>query len=459
VSEQDWQTAVLGELGLPQAGLVTPVPSTRPANQPVTAEPPQIPPTQDEPVPVESVLETGPTEAPPQGDEWGSAAEPPSAQVHSAPQPPAEQTVRSVEPLPEAPADQVVGQAGEPRLDQAEWTPERVAWPENQPQVAAGHPPAQEQVAPAQPILEQREPAVDQLQAADDLVRRARHGDPVMRRVGRGVRRAVGTSASHDARVSGDIDGILQRPVASCRRIAVTSIRGGAGKTTVAVLAATLIAQYRQDRVLAIDSDSGLGSLPLRTGINAEWSLHDFVAANTRSWEETSRYLDRTPNGLWVLSSTSGGRIGADLTLAAFQAAAGQMSRYFACMVIDCGAGLLAELQRGVLAEAHAQVMVTPGTADGALSARGALDWMVRNGYEQLVARTVIALVTHTPHVDAHLGRAAQMLSAGGVPVVHVPYDRHLAAGTAIDPERIAQTTRSAAIQIAVEAFNRALTI
>ncbi|GAA0369033.1 hypothetical protein NE235_34945 [Actinoallomurus spadix] len=294
--------------------------------------------------------------------------------------------------------------------------------------------------------------------APRDLVRRSAYGDPLVRRMSRGVRRAMGAAAANDVRKATDVAAVLSRPVPSCRQIVVTSIRGGAGKTTVAGLTATVIAQYRQDRVLAVDADSGLGSLPLRMGVGPRLSLHDLTSSpQPRSFEEASRYLAQTTDGLWVLSGTAGGRITGELDLTTFRTAAGVMSRYFAASVIDCGAGLLPELQRGIMAEAHAQVMVTPGTVDGALSAHGALEWQANNGYEHLLPRTVIAFVTHTPHVDADLTRAAQMLSSGGLPVVHIPYDRHLAAGTAVESARIGHETRAAVIRIAVEAFARAV--
>jgi MinD-like ATPase involved in chromosome partitioning or flagellar assembly len=292
--------------------------------------------------------------------------------------------------------------------------------------------------------------------AARDLVRRAAHGDPLVRRMSRSVRRAVGVSAAKEVRRAADVDAVLNRPVPSCRQIAVTSIRGGAGKTTVAGLTATVISQYRQDRVLAVDADSGLGSLPLRMGVAPERSLHDLARARPQSFEEVTRFLARSADGLWVLSGTAGGRIAGELELPVFRAAVGTLNRYFAAAVVDCGAGLLPELQRGILSESHAQIMVTPGTVDGALSAQGALEWQARNGYEYLLGRTVVAFVTHTPHVDSDLGRAARMLSADGLPVVHIPYDRHLAVGTAVESARIGQETRAAIIRIAVEIFARA---
>jgi MinD-like ATPase involved in chromosome partitioning or flagellar assembly len=294
--------------------------------------------------------------------------------------------------------------------------------------------------------------------SAADLVRRNPHGDPFRRRMSRGMRRAVGATAAGDLRETTGMVERLSQPVPSCRRIAVTSIRGGAGKTTVAALVASVIAEHREDRVLALDADSGLGSLPLRLAVRADRSMRDLAAARPRTWEETAGFLTPTEAGLWVLSGTAAGQV-SELDLRTFQLAAGGLSRYFSTAVIDCGAGIVAELQRGVLAAAHAQVFVTPGTVDGALSALQTLGWFVGSGYESLLSRTVVALVAHSPHAegDADLERARQVISEGSLPVVVVPYDRHLATGAAISTERVSADVRVAASWIAAEAFTRSL--
>ena len=386
-------------------------------------------------------------EPPDQRSGWDQASEASWDQVAQSswgPPPDDADTAAHVQPqAPQQPHQQPHPQAGPPGADAWQQEPQgRHAAPPRQP--GAPTPPSQPPSGPMGPR---------------DLVRKAAHGDPLMRRMSRGVRRTLGAAAADEVRRTADVENILGRAVPSLRQIAVTSIRGGAGKTTVAGLTATVIAQYRQDRVLAIDADSGLGSLPLRLGVGSDRSLHDLSASRPRTFDEATRFLARTAGGLWVLSGTSGGRINRELDLATFQAAASDMSRYFAAAVIDCGAGLLPELQRGILADAHSQVMVTPGTVDGAISARGALEWQATHGYEHLLTRTVIAFVTHTPHVDADLSRAGQMLSAGGMPVVHLPYDRHLATGTAIESARIGQETRAAAIRVAIEAFDRATSV
>ncbi|KAB2364766.1 AAA family ATPase, partial [Actinomadura montaniterrae] len=289
-----------------------------------------------------------------------------------------------------------------------------------------------------------------------DLVRRNQHGDALARRVGRGVLKAVGGGA-REARLLAAFAELMQRSVASSRQIAVASVRGGAGKTTMAALVATELARHRTDRVLAADADAELGSLPLRLGVRSQLSLFDLAGQKPQSFEEAARFLTRTPDGLWVLSSTRGGRIAGEFTLETFETALSAVSRYVAATVVDCGAGILTEVNRGVIAGSHGLVLVTPGTVDGALSARGALEWFVSNDQQDVLRRTVIAMVSHAPQVGADLQRAHQMLTAWGLPVVAVPYDRHLATGSSLDLGRVSAAARMAGIQVVHEVFARSL--
>lgn len=290
-----------------------------------------------------------------------------------------------------------------------------------------------------------------------DLVRRNPHGDPMLRRLGRGMRKGIGASAAGQARELARLTAQLGAPVPSCRRIVVTSVRGGAGKSTIAALVAGVIRRHRDDRVIAIDADPGLGSLPLRLDVRGR--------ARSATWPRRARRAGtRRPRSSPVPRRACGccpripsGSSAVIWTMRSSGPAAGRLGRYFSTSVIDCGAGLVSGLQRGVLSGAHAQVFVAPGTTDGAASARAALGWFAQNGHGPLLSRTVIALVAHTPSPGAELERAAEELSAAGLLVVHIPYDRHLAAGIAITPERVGGAARDAATLIAAEAFARSL--
>ncbi|MCP2343612.1 nucleotide-binding protein [Actinomadura rupiterrae] len=323
---------------------------------------------------------------------------------------------------------------------------------------------AQQQAAPPQPQQPAPNPQQQAQQAAaggphpaDELVRKNVHGDKLGRRLGRGVRKAVGGGSAMTAQQQAAFADLMARPVPSFRQIAIASVRGGAGKTTMAALLASELARHRQDRVVAIDADAELGSLPLRLGLVPQLSLTDLAQASPSTFDEVSRFLSRTSEGLWVLSSTRGGRMSQEFSIQTFQRALSSVSRFVSAAVVDCGAGILTEVNQGIIAQTHALVLVTPGTVDGALSARGALEWFANNGRQHVFQRAVVAMVSHAPQINADLGRAQEMLTAWGLPVVHVPYDRQVATGAALDLDKIGGATRQAATKIVYQAFARSL--
>ncbi|MUN34996.1 AAA family ATPase [Actinomadura litoris] len=326
----------------------------------------------------------------------------------------------------------------------------------NEVQDGAGHAPPvpPRPVQPRAPEPGPRQPPSQM--PAEDLVRRNQHGDPLGRRVRQNVRRVVGGGGGA-AREMAAFAELMRHSVPGARQIAVASVRGGAGKTTMAALVATELARHRADRVLAADADAELGSLPLRLGVRSQLSLFELAGQNPRTFEEAAQFLSRTPDGLFVLSSTRDGRIAGEFTLETFQSALNAVGRYVAATVVDCGAGILTELNRGVIAGSHGLVLVTPGTVDGALSARGALEWFAGNDQQAVLPRTVIAMVSHAPQVGADLERAHQMLTAWGLPVVSVPYDRHLATGGSLDMSKISAAARAAVIRVVHEVFSRSL--
>lgn len=277
---------------------------------------------------------------------------------------------------------------------------------------------------------------------------RVRHGDSLLRRAGRGMRHVVGVSTSRYVRDRTGLAADLQRPVTTTRRIAVTSVRGGAGKTTIAALVASALALHRHDRVLLLDADPAPGSIGTRFGLGAGVSPEGLAGRQPGSFDEVSPFLRRTRAGLWILSGTTAGR--------PFDpAAAAAVSRFFAVVVIDCGAGLVGEVQWEVLATAQACIHVAPTTADGVRSAHHAVDWLGHN-HQGIVPRTVHVFASRTPHARADLGRVTARLQRGGVGVAHLPYDRHLASGGVLTPDRLAESSRQGAMRIAAEALTRA---
>jgi len=287
----------------------------------------------------------------------------------------------------------------------------------------------------------------------ESLLRRSRHGDPMLRRLAREVRKVTG--ASQDSFQDATLAEAIQQPVTTGRRIAVTSIRGGAGKSVVAALIATAMAHFRQDRVLAVDADPGIGSLPLRLGMTSAPSLRSLIEsrADAGSFEAIRSHLAQTDAGVWALGGAEG-RF-ADVDLRAYRNAGTLLGRYFGVTVTDCGAGLTGELTNGILDDAHAQVLVTPATPDGAISARKALD-LLAGTHAELAGRTTVVFVTHAAGAGLDLDRAIRTMPPWLPRVEHLAFDRHLADGSIIDAARLAEPTRVAALRVAAAALTLA---
>ncbi len=237
------------------------------------------------------------------------------------------------------------------------------------------------------------------------------------------------------------------------KQIAVTSIRGGAGKTTVAALLGTAYAHYRQDPVLLVEADPALGSLPLRLGADAlRWTTADLadIVEPQMSLLDVTGYLVQLPDNAWLLPGSQG-RIGAMLSTSAYERVMVALRRYFGVTVVDCET-LPAEVARVALSAAQARVLAAPATLDGVTSTYAVLQWM-RGLPRHMISGTVVALTGTAPRPGIDVAAAAEKLRSTGAAVHVLPHDRHLAAGGALRTDLLARPTRLAAARLAAEVF------
>ncbi|MFF1353331.1 AAA family ATPase [Streptomyces sp. NPDC058297] len=285
---------------------------------------------------------------------------------------------------------------------------------------------------------------------------KGQHGDSAVRRTGRSLRR-LASSASQDVAEESRLARELQQPVTTGRVIAVTSIRGGVGKTTTAALLARTLTHYRHDPVLALDADAALGTLAVRMGAESvRWTCAEVARILTPSMQLTdiTGYLVPTAGGGWLLPA-SRGQIGAPLDIRTYRTLVLALRRHFAVTVADCET-LPGEVARGALDTAHARLVVAPLTAEGVGSTRVVLDWLGRLPHAAL-ASTVVALTASAPDQSLNLKTATAHLRETGVTVVHLPYDRHLATGGPIRADLLGEATRRAAARLSAEVMNKAV--
>ncbi|MFJ2115965.1 MULTISPECIES: MinD/ParA family protein [unclassified Streptomyces] len=287
-----------------------------------------------------------------------------------------------------------------------------------------------------------------------EAVGRPRHGESLVRRSTRAARALLG-SAGRDTAQEARIAGELRLPVTTGRQIAVTSIRGGAGKTTVTALLGRTFNHYRQDPVVTVEADAALGTLPTRLGAESvRWSCADLaqILQPSMGLTELTGYLVPLEGG-WLLPGSQG-RIGAPLSIPAYRQVMAALRRHFAVTVVDCET-LPGELARTAVDTAHARVLVAPATLEGVSSTRAVLDWMAGLPRPVLTS-TVVVLTVSSPEANIGVRTAVRHLEETGVAVVVLPYDRHLAAGGPVLTSLLAPETRDGAHRLGAEVLRRA---
>jgi MinD-like ATPase involved in chromosome partitioning or flagellar assembly len=250
-------------------------------------------------------------------------------------------------------------------------------------------------------------------------------------------------AATRATRELAELAAAAQAPVTTGRRIAVVSVRGGAGRSTVTALLGSVFAARRSDRVLVADADPDHGSLAWRLGLREREQLAALAPRllAVRAVDELDAVLPRTPAGLRLLPGP--GRAPAGATREVTRA----LSRFFAVCVTDCGRGLEVPATAEVLQDAHAAVVVAPATPDGV---RGTLAGLA--GLPAAFRRRVTVVLCTADRggrAALDLDAARQGLAATGAAVLTLPYDRHLAAGLPIVPGRLAEATTIEATRLA----------
>ncbi|WP_416486307.1 MinD/ParA family ATP-binding protein [Streptomyces sp. CL12] len=309
----------------------------------------------------------------------------------------------------------------------------------------------QQQAGAARRATPDSRPVLDKRLASAAL--KPRHGEAYGTRALRAVRRIVSSSAAREVAGAAATAEVLQQAVTTGRQIAVTSIRGGSGKTTVTALLGATYAHYRQDPVLVVEADPALGSLPLRVGAQAlRWTTGDLagLVEPQMSLLDVTGYLVQLPGNAWLLPGSQG-QVGAMLDTKAYERVMVSLRRYFGVTVVDCET-LPAEVARTALSAAQARVLTVPATLEGVASTRAVLEWM-RNLPRHVLASTVVVLTEVAPHPGLDLRKATEELTAAGATVAVLPYDRHLAAGGTIRTELLARATRDAVTRMAAEVF------
>ena len=150
----------------------------------------------------------------------------------------------------------------------------------------------------------------------------------------------------------------MKTTVPTARVIAVTSGKGGVGKTSISVnLALQMRAQGK--RVVIIDADFGLSNVEIMLGIRPQYNLADLVFRN-KSIEDI---ITEGPNGIGFISGGSGVQDLVNLdkeNIKKLIAKLVKLDTVYDVVIIDTGAGIADSVIQFVLSSPEVLLVVTP---------------------------------------------------------------------------------------------------
>jgi MinD-like ATPase involved in chromosome partitioning or flagellar assembly len=236
------------------------------------------------------------------------------------------------------------------------------------------------------------------------------------------------------------------------RYVPVLSRKGGVGKTTVTTLLGMVLAELREDRVIAMDANPDRGTLSDRSPGRADFTARQLVKDRftVDSFAQLSNYTARDGSRLDVLASDTDPMVAHAFDDADYRAVTDILGRYYSIVLTDSGTGMVHSVMKGTLEKADAVVLVSGGSVDEARLASETLSWLEAHGRQDLVAKaTVVINMAAGDRTLVNIDEIEQHFLSRVKNVVRIPHDRHLAEGSRIRLGQLKPATRAAAVELA----------
>ncbi|MDX3103308.1 TcpE family conjugal transfer membrane protein [Nonomuraea angiospora] len=239
------------------------------------------------------------------------------------------------------------------------------------------------------------------------------------------------------------------------RRIVVLGCTGGAGQSTTALMLGHTFAKYRDDRVVAVDANTGGGTLTSKIQPETPETLTSLLSGLDRvSGYLTMRgYTTRTASGLEVISADSDAgaeqrladrsffsdhRLGESMRL---------LDRHYKLAVIDPAAALAARL----LPYADQLVLVVPASEEASEAVAMTYEWLDGHGCAELRRRAVMVVNGVSRRSMTDVEQAESVARGRCRAIVRVPWEDGLASEGAevVDPGQLRAAGKRAYLALA----------
>ncbi|HEY8721680.1 MinD/ParA family ATP-binding protein, partial [Pengzhenrongella sp.] len=250
----------------------------------------------------------------------------------------------------------------------------------------------------------------------------------------------------------------VQRSLGGPKTIVVLNPKGGAHKTTAALMIAATFGIHRGGYTLAWDNNETRGTLGWRsahaehsnTAVSLLRDIDRFVDLSSARVGDLDNYVRSQGSAQFdVLASDEDADSAASIDAPAFDALHGMLARFYRVMVVDTGNNMRASNWQAAVEAADQLIIVSTVREDTAQSAAWAIDALRASGQEEAVSKAVTVLSAPSADVDQalrarlhdHFGQLTRV-------VLDVPHDASLVAGGPLLIDSLASETREAWLQV-----------
>ena len=239
-------------------------------------------------------------------------------------------------------------------------------------------------------------------------------------------------------------------PIATCRRVAIVSRKGGIGKTTTTLMLGHTFALCRGDRVVALDANPDAGSLAYRVHRETEATVTQLLRASERlrRYSDMRSFTNQASTRLEVLASDDDPTISVALGEPEYRQVLHVLEHHYNLILMDTGTGILDSATQGILRMADQIVVCAAPGIDASRASSLTLDWLDEHGYHDLVSDAVVVINQVRGNGGREMKQVVDHFAKRCRAVVKVPWDAHLAEGLEVDVDELRPQTRTAYLNL-----------